>query len=481
MDRYEAIERIKARFDKWALDNEDMKAIQNLIPELRESEDERIMEAIEGAIRVYEKTQGEWIAGYDMDTLVVHLRNAFASLEKQKALSELGKYIATERTKPGFMFAGNDSVSWEELPLDVRKHDYPYYFIGDLDCYPFDVEKQKEQHHEWSLQDEKNLDEIFCAIRIDSALSEKKQDELISWLQQYRPYMHKERGPLTKEEEYTLQRIIEYLEDETCPPEWISLLHDIYCLPYEKQKEQKPAELSEDTAPVRFEEENGEKYPVVDYKLIGRKPVEWNEEDREMKMKILKYLSTRCNVFEYEEVENWFKSLPERFNLQPKQEWSEDIIRKAVKEVGLTQYQIDWFKTNVFPPKSEWSEEDEKIYKTIYSHFTSYNQYVCSNGVTKEDVIRFLESLRLQPKPEWNKKDKKIVRALRHALNCADAQNAIVKSGVEVSEVATFLQDLVPSWKPSEEQLEAARYVSQFDYGGHKAALVSLYEQLKAL
>ena len=54
------------------------------------------------------------------------------------------------------------------------------------------LEKQKEQHHEWSLQDEKNLDEIFCAIRIDSALSEKKQDELISWLQQYRPYMQKE-------------------------------------------------------------------------------------------------------------------------------------------------------------------------------------------------------------------------------------------------------------------------------------------------
>lgn len=38
-----------------------------------------------------------------------------------------------------------------------------------------------------------------------------------------------------------------------------------------------------------------------------------------------------------------------------------------------------------------------------------------------------------------------------------------------------------PSWKPSEEQLDAARYVSQFDYGGHRAALVSLYEQLKQL
>ena len=40
-------------------------------------------------------------------------------------------------------------------------------------------------------------------------------------------------------------------------------------------------------------------------------------------------------------------------------EWSEDIIQKAIKEVGLTQYQINWFKTNVFPPKQEWSKEDE--------------------------------------------------------------------------------------------------------------------------
>lgn len=47
----------------------------------------------------------------------------------------------------------------------------------------------------------------------------------------------KERGPLTKEEKYTLHCIIEYLDDETCPSEWISLLHGIYCLPYGKQKE----------------------------------------------------------------------------------------------------------------------------------------------------------------------------------------------------------------------------------------------------
>lgn len=49
-----------------------------------EVENERIRNAIEGTIRVYGKTQGEWLCGYDMDTLVIHLREAFDALEKQK-------------------------------------------------------------------------------------------------------------------------------------------------------------------------------------------------------------------------------------------------------------------------------------------------------------------------------------------------------------------------------------------------------------
>lgn len=58
----------------------------------------------------------------------------------------------------------------------------------------------------------------------------------------------------------------------------------------------------------------------------------------------------------YEDIANseWFKKSYVGKSLGEEQkpaEWSEDIIRKAVKEVGLTQRQIDWFKTNVFPSK----------------------------------------------------------------------------------------------------------------------------------
>jgi len=46
MNTKEAIERIKTRFDKWVLDEEDMKAIQTLISELKESNDEKTRKEI---------------------------------------------------------------------------------------------------------------------------------------------------------------------------------------------------------------------------------------------------------------------------------------------------------------------------------------------------------------------------------------------------------------------------------------------------
>lgn len=61
---------------------------------------------------------------------------------------------------------------------------------------------------------------------------------ILSWLEK-----QKESSFLSKDEEYTLSRIIEYLEDNDCPSEWKDLLYDVYALPY--QKEQKPADKVE--------------------------------------------------------------------------------------------------------------------------------------------------------------------------------------------------------------------------------------------
>ena len=88
---------------------------------VEESEDERIRKAIERVIRVYGKTQGEFIAGYDMDTLVVHLGEAFSYLEKQKE-EEGYEAIPVESTleyKLGFK-AGKDSEKQKEQNPEVK-------------------------------------------------------------------------------------------------------------------------------------------------------------------------------------------------------------------------------------------------------------------------------------------------------------------------------------------------------------------------
>lgn len=81
MEREEAIARIKARFDTWALDEEDMKAIQTFIPELAESEDEKI-----GKFLINILSSGTWKKEWPFGP-----NECVAWLEKQKQPTDKGE------------------------------------------------------------------------------------------------------------------------------------------------------------------------------------------------------------------------------------------------------------------------------------------------------------------------------------------------------------------------------------------------------
>jgi len=98
-------------------------------------------------------------------------------------------------------------------------------FIKITDLFPELLESEDERIR-------KTLSVLVQNAIYPGLITEEDSKKCLAYLEK-----QKERGPLTKEEEYILHRIIEYLEDETCPSEWISLLHGIYCLPYGKQKE----------------------------------------------------------------------------------------------------------------------------------------------------------------------------------------------------------------------------------------------------
>jgi hypothetical protein len=167
-------------------------------------------------------------------------------------------------------------------------------------------------------------------------------------------------------------------------------------------------------------------------------------------------------------------------------EWSDDIIRKAVKEVGLTQHQIDWFKTNVFPPKQEWSEEDELMRTAILNTLDRVGDYG-TIGMQKD----WLKSLPLNLKKknedvaklcsnEWSEEDEKVLNSI---IAYIETGNIYATSKVNMK---VWLKSLrpQPKWKPSEEQMEALDeyiYAKVPNTGKYSKAVLSLRDKLKKL
>ena len=107
------------------------------------------------------------------------------------------------------------------------------------------IEKAKNWYIDAQIDFKKSLETLFPSLKENE--NEKIRKELIKFVkvnipdeERYITWLEKqkERGPLSKDEEYTLARIIEYLEDNDCPSKWKDLLHDVYALPYQKEQKE---------------------------------------------------------------------------------------------------------------------------------------------------------------------------------------------------------------------------------------------------
>lgn len=160
-----------------------------------------------------------------------------------------------------------------------------------------------------------------------------------------------------------------------------------------------------------------------------------------------------------------------------------DTLMKAMADAGYT-FDFEKKELKKVEQKPNWSEEDEKLYNRICDLIHEAAFANCeTDEVGKElgeyaKMIRLLKSLnnrvQLQSKQEWSEEDEKIYQSI---------MDDTVQENQLDDKQTNWLRDIKyrNQWKPSEEQMDAIRYVSNFDYGGHKAALVSLYEQLKKL
>ena len=65
---------------------------------------------------------------------------------------------------------------------------------------------------------------------------------------------------------------------------------------------------------------------------------------------------------------------------------------------------------------TEWSEEEEQMFGNILNHYSLIEAPTDGNGISKERYLAFIKSLRPQPKPEWSEEDEACIRNLESII-----------------------------------------------------------------
>ena len=167
---------------------------------------------------------------------------------------------------------------------------------------------------------------------------------------------------------------------------------------------------------------------------LKKQDEQWSEEDESMYIRTLGILG-KCYMGELptkvEEELNWFKSLKDRVQPQPRQEWSEED-EEALEEVQINfeinkgkmtpalQECYDRFfdKIKTLNPylEKEWSEEDESTINDIICYIRQRLNYESEKGKKKiQKCENWLKSLR----PQNNATDEELTQAKKNAYNDA--------------------------------------------------------------
>lgn len=129
---------------------------------------------------------------------------------------------------------------------------------------------------------------------------------------------------------------------------------------------------------------------------------------------------------------------------------------------------------------AEWGEEDLQHKSWILEHLADGERKMPEYAEDFRAAYKWLKSLRPQPKQEWNEEDEKVVKSIINYLSY-DGTQAILTE--EIDEWIAWLKSLRPSWKPSEDQMQALRYTLEYmpDSFKPRCTLVTLQNDLKKL
>lgn len=193
------------------------------------------------------------------------------------------------------------------------------------------------------------------------------------------------------------------------------------------------------------------------YATVKLKTAKWSGEDEKMLQSIIE--DFRAGKVSTIGQEQWLKSLPERFSLQPKQEWSEE------------------------------DEKDMAHIIRILDDCYAYGKHDLSK-TDHENLVNTLKSFRSQQKVEWNEEDEEIWFTLitffkgylqKYPPLCKDEET-------QVNRILSWLNTRIKSfrlhrhYKPTEDQMKALKNISYgFYQNGDGPILRELYDQLNKL
>ena len=177
---------------------------------------------------------------------------------------------------------------------------------------------------------------------------------------------------------------------------------------------------------------------------------------------------------------NWTTSLQD---IYPATKEQRDTLFAKIKEAGY-KWDAEKKKLKKIEHNLAWSEEDEKILDEIIDEYETRAYNAAEESYLKDDCwdkAKWLKSLKekIQQKQELNNEDIKIIKMIEDCLSFYKMTHCATLPSVETC--IDWLKSLKPNhWKPSEEQLNEVKEAIGIT-GTNGIVLLSLYNDLKKL
>ena len=473
----EAIERCKSwmRGEHPECFTEAQKAGEFIFPELEESEDKKWRNWLIGHLKGY--------INQTNDKYAEVCKEAIAWLENQDEQKPV--YKSEPKFKVGDWVVHDMSDGRKVIRQIINMTNKSYVLDGE-DFNTFYFNDLENDYHLWTIKDAKDSDVVvdksygtigifqsighhpdggsyndlsycFLHCRYDDEFfyadfengNTMASDDAIPATKEQRDLLFqkmKEAGYEWDAEEKELKKI------EQKPTEW--------SLPYEKNETADKlialAECLEMDGDCLFNGLSGNDYGKFLRSLaieLTQPKKEWSEEDD---LYLLKAIECAFGNG-YLSVSDWLKSIKDRVQPQPKQEWSED--EKKPKE-----------KTKIYDSMDDLIADAmiDEINESNMTESSKHNRVYWVNSHRNKNI-------------EWSKEDEKIINDAIWLIEhyATDGHKKLLRE-----QTIDKLKSLKPNnWKPSEEQMKVLEEVKKCGalYYNQKQVLESLYEELKNL